>query len=497
MTEKNWKALYEAHDIKKADILSSVLSGAAAKKPAPRRRLRTVLAVCIPVLLLICGLSVYAAAAEAEEYREAVEFFDENSIPTEGMTRGEIKAVYRDVTEKTYSYEKTLEILNDYSVEFRSAELGTLSKEELDLLWNEMAHSDRVLSYYEEKKERISYDVLYGDEKKEENGILRYDRYLVKKENGQEKWRYLVPYEELEFVLPENIHACENGVLLLGCIGGYGSWKEYAAVLYLDKMGNRVWYHKDTEGGLAYDTAVSDGEKIYLFGSGSSGKGAFKTVFTVLDTKGNVLSEHHDTSDRYLRYMAAAKCGDKFFVRYFADSRSQIGTWSENGEKLESYTYSEGGIDYAVKDLISVGGRVYLSADKPKDTYEEFCEKAMEIEREHFGDLVFETEKSIPETDGQLLVLFSGQHTAVLLSVGEDGTVGCAYEIPNAEPGTLSTDEEGNLLWQVIRYDRVLIAPPCLNSRRFDLDCTEFSFVFTPDGQLKEKKEIGYYPSMY
>ena len=35
------------------------------------------------------------------------EFFNEYGLSTEGLTRGEIKEVYRDITARTFSYSKT------------------------------------------------------------------------------------------------------------------------------------------------------------------------------------------------------------------------------------------------------------------------------------------------------------------------------------------------------------------------------------------------------
>ena len=60
------------------------------------------------VLLISAALGGYAITAEAAEYKEAVEFFEEHSLSTKGLSREEIKKVYLDITQKTFSYDKTV-----------------------------------------------------------------------------------------------------------------------------------------------------------------------------------------------------------------------------------------------------------------------------------------------------------------------------------------------------------------------------------------------------
>ena len=68
------------------------------------------LAACL-ALIVIIGSTGFAIAAEAKEYNNAVAFFEENGLSTEGLSRSEVKAVYRDITQKTFSYGKTAEVI--------------------------------------------------------------------------------------------------------------------------------------------------------------------------------------------------------------------------------------------------------------------------------------------------------------------------------------------------------------------------------------------------
>ena len=72
------------------------LGQAPRRKRAPGRPwLRWAAAAC---LVLAVGLAGVAYAAEAREYGAAVQFFDENGLSMEGLSREDVKAVYRDIT---------------------------------------------------------------------------------------------------------------------------------------------------------------------------------------------------------------------------------------------------------------------------------------------------------------------------------------------------------------------------------------------------------------
>ena len=120
MKESKISKVYADHDVDKEQIRINAI-GMASRSNG--RTKRYALAVCASIMLTVAGVSVYAIAEEAREYSEAIEFFDEYCLSTDGLTRSEIKAIYKDITGKTYSYEKTVEIINNYHVEMYSTKL--------------------------------------------------------------------------------------------------------------------------------------------------------------------------------------------------------------------------------------------------------------------------------------------------------------------------------------------------------------------------------------
>ena len=68
------------------------------------------IAACL-ALIAVIGSAAFAFAAEAREYSTAVAYFEENGLTAEGLSRSEVKAVYRDITGKRFSYGKTADVI--------------------------------------------------------------------------------------------------------------------------------------------------------------------------------------------------------------------------------------------------------------------------------------------------------------------------------------------------------------------------------------------------
>ena len=94
-----------------AYIEAASVAPKAGKKRILLRRCG-IIAACF-VLLLLVGCGTYAVKEEAKEYNAALEFFSQYKLSTEGLTRAEIKKVYRDITTESFSYDKTFEVVMD------------------------------------------------------------------------------------------------------------------------------------------------------------------------------------------------------------------------------------------------------------------------------------------------------------------------------------------------------------------------------------------------
>ena len=113
---------------------ASVESGASTAVKAPRFRFRWASAAAALVLFIGAGSVFFAVRAEAKEYNEAMDFFKSNGLSTEGLNRAEIKAIYRDITTKSFTYGKTAEVITG-SIPGYAVDTDSLSPEDLALIW--------------------------------------------------------------------------------------------------------------------------------------------------------------------------------------------------------------------------------------------------------------------------------------------------------------------------------------------------------------------------
>ena len=87
----------------------------------------------IAMLLCVIGLTAHSLSVEAKEYQAAVEFFETNKLSTDGLTRTEVKEIYRDITTNKFQYKKTGEVIvksiknkvPGYSIELKDADSST------------------------------------------------------------------------------------------------------------------------------------------------------------------------------------------------------------------------------------------------------------------------------------------------------------------------------------------------------------------------------------
>ena len=105
MENKTFSATLDDDVLARIEKQTLEKSGLAAPKAKKRIVKRALLLAATFALLLAVTLGAVACAAEQKEYREALNFFEEHNLSTEGLTRGEIKAVYRDITLAFYLFQ--------------------------------------------------------------------------------------------------------------------------------------------------------------------------------------------------------------------------------------------------------------------------------------------------------------------------------------------------------------------------------------------------------
>lgn len=525
MNENNLKKIFEQHDADKEQIRTNVIKIAQSENAEVKRhfRFKPVIAVSICLILIAGSFSWYMITAEAREYKEAISFFNEYQLPADGLTRSEIKSVYKDITMKTYSFEKTKEIINSFSVSMNSTDLGQ-SQKSYDEMWNEYSRSLENQTNSAQNHQGVWYDVEYIDltsqEKDSENDTSEQDtkseeqnqhfsqEVIVKYQDGAQLWRYSAPYD-MYIDINDNVIICDDGVIVYGSKENTGTNTGFATVFMISNSGELLWEYSDTDSATDFEAAAILQNEIALFGHQNNYIGHKYhnyDLFTVVDRDGKRLEYSLTESVQNGLYDTAVKIGNDYLVKQYCRDDDDYGkgphteliSISSEGKLNDKFTYSDKGITYEIQDMIFHNGKVYLSALLPEITDQSFDKQFYELSEEYFNTC--DTADSDSQSDNnrmpddyykRLKDLFAEQYSAVLLICDDSSVVTKVHSVKNARAGTLGLDEKGRLTWQIYRIDSVKNSPLYLSSRIADIIATEFSLAFDDSEKMVEKLEIG------
>ncbi|MFA7206646.1 MAG: hypothetical protein WC102_09995, partial [Saccharofermentanales bacterium] len=121
-------------DETKGKIIAGITAVQEKDALSARRRPRTAV-VAAAVILIVASISGIAVYAENVEYNKAVKFFDEYKLNSEGLTRNDIKIVYKDISTGRFSYGKTMDVIVN-SVGGKELFQEEPNREDIEALWN-------------------------------------------------------------------------------------------------------------------------------------------------------------------------------------------------------------------------------------------------------------------------------------------------------------------------------------------------------------------------
>ncbi len=425
-------------------------------------------------LALVVGLGGAALAAEAKAYGEAVEFFEENSLSTEGLSRSEVKAVYRDITTRRFTCDKTAEVLERA---VPGLEISEPSPEELAALWernlgNEAAPESAVsyrLDVQERFDEALGFDVF-------ERSVLRCER------DGAQVW-------EASFPFYANGRApVSEGLAVWGYTPTWSSGQTtYAWAARVDNAGNVLW-QTQLDHGFQFEhiaavldngdgtwAVISRGDVDYL-------------CLTRLGTDGNELS-FHKTQMGTFGIWNAARLGDGYLVQLgnsMDGETARLAKLDREGNLIDNFTYEGEDCDYHLTDMLEFEGRVYLSAYAvPKQT-----DGGGRHEIADILDYAFSKENWEISSE-ELTPLVRANYTAVLLLCDpEGGEPETFYSVKGSLGGKLSVNEAGELLWNVENVTDTFFSP-ATSSFTIGGTCRVLRCVFDSAGNLLRQEDTG------
>ena len=429
------------------------LEGKRPVKRLGRVRLtrRLLYAGAAAALLIALGAGTYAYAAEAKEYKAAKEFFMDNGLSTEGLTRTELKAVYRDITTESFTYDKTAVVLDRY------LETNGVSG------WGIVLEQDDPESISEawERIKASGSDVCYRCDWKDSMSV-EGDRWTVRHENGvisklvREKAVWTYCSDKMRFTHGMtvkggtlgfgNVPSDQSGVIIEG---EYCPEYERAfrpAVTKLDDEGGFVWFCEWNNGleEEETDTAVENEDGSITVFSHGWGPGGYYTNVTFIDAEGNrkgSVMNHVPDAQSYVEIKYAARFYNGYFVMLYKDGAFSAAEFDLEGNLNNEYRYSDGGREYLIVGIAVCNDRLLISAQSYSGG-----EEIMEM-----------TESGVDMIPEEVFTpLIKADRTAVLLVCDTDGGVPKEfYSVEGAMAGTIAVAENDTVEWDI---ERILTA---------------------------------------
>lgn len=467
--------LFRAFDGVDDDILErSEVS--AARRMAPIFRRWSVLAACLALIVSLAGVTF---AAEAKEYSAAVEFFEDNGLSMEGLSRSDVKAVYRDIAAQRFTYDKTAEVL-ERAVPGLEIDQREPTPEELAALWN------RNVWMNARPKSGISYRVDYQEKPDETRGFDILDRSILEC-CRDETLLWTVEFPGL-YVSVEDILRTSFGTMVWGQNVTWSSEEPtYFTLALVDEGGSILWQRR-LDHGFQYEHV----ERVLDNADGTwavIGRGDFEYLcLSQYDKDGNELS-FCKTQVGNLGIWNAARLGDGYLVQLghmMGGETARLAKLDREGNLIDNFTYEGKDCDYYIKDMAEFGDQVYLSAYAvPKQT-----DEGGRHEIANILGYVFERENWEISSE-ELTPLVRDNYTAVLLLCDvEGGAPETFYSVKGSLGGKLSINDAGELMWEVESVVNTFFSPA---TSSFSIGGTSqvFRYTFDSAGNLLHQEDTG------
>ena len=467
------------------DMVEDVYESTKQKKENPKniwRKWGTV-AACFLLLIAAC-FGTFTVVAEAAEYKAAVQFFNDFGMSTDGLTRGEIKAVYRDITTKSFTYSKTAEVIrNSISADNVGGYEITQddpTPEDIKNLWN---YKNYTGGFIGSTQTGVHYKYRSEYKKDETLGITIHDKSYLEKYNGDELlWSVSVS----DFWI-ENYSIVSDGVIAYGRTDTLSrNQKPHAWMAKIDMDGNIVWKKMLSNGfNREYISAVVENDD-----------GSY-AVFSRGDLKYFCLSQYavdgkethfHKTEVGNYGIWNAARFEDGYIVQLGRNELTQIVKVDREGNITDSFTYNDESFYYFITDMIEFNGNIYLSAYAVPRLSNEEPNAGGRYEIANVLNYLFDN--NICEIASEELTPKVRDNYTALLLVCEPktGKPQEFYSVKGSLGGKLSVSDTGNLLWNVESITSTFFSPV---TSSFTIGGTSyvFRYAFDTSGLLMSQEK--------
>ena len=432
------------------------------------------MAACM-VLIAAIAATALAGVAEAKEYNVALKFFEENGLPVDGLSRSELKAVYRDITEHRFTYGKTAEVIRQ-TVPGWAIPQEDPKPEDLAAVWDwRNPISPRGISF------RI--DSAYVPDEASGLSVLKSSR-LECYRDGEQIW-----VAEFEDVYIEDYATHSDGETVVWGQNDPFQQTRFAWVAQVDQEGAVRWQCR-LDHGFPFEHVVA----AFRNGDGSwdiiSRGGLTYLCYSSFDADGN---------ERFLRKTEignfgirnAARLGDGYLIQLWNGASGDTAILLKmdgDGVLTDNFTYGSDDCDYYITDMIEFEGQVFLSAYAVPKQHDAGG-------RHEIADLLAYTfQKGLggnEVTSEELTPLVRDNYTAMLLMCDpESGQPRTFYSVEGSLGGKLSVNDAGQLEWNVESIVSTFFSP-FTSSFTIGGTCKVFMYTFDAFGNLTGSSDTG------
>ena len=479
-------------------VKAGIVSGARA-----RHRLRR-LAAAAACLVLVLGvtLGTRAYAAEAKEYKAAVIFFRENGLDAEGLSRGEMTAVYRDILTESFTYGRTAEVVQRSLQSDRLETYDIFQTEpdpaDVEALWNYRKGilSETAIGWYRPGAADVRYEINLNP-----GSVFR--------------WTALTRYEEEKMVWSIRFtDFCglvgSGGYLPLAdgvLIWGTTPHQQYVDDILVRNGVRQAYLAKvGADGTLLWQLQLANSPSLEIaYAAADNGDGTY-AVFTAAETGPDEVWLHLiqvDASGQFLscrrvcdasvftNVAQAVKTADGYLLTSFIPDeagRTPLARVTEGGELTVVRSFRSQGKNYLVDHVLSCGGRTYLSvwAVPSGGTSAPYA-----LLQERINTYL--TDHNAAEIPNTALTAMAREYfsAALLVLDGAAGSPVECYAIRGSVGGDLSADDAGNLIWDVERIDSARLQTGDTPGDSLLCMTRVFRYIFGPEGMLLYRQDTG------
>lgn len=471
------------------DSVKRIQNRVYKKTHLKRFSIKTIIMIHMKKILIACCLFLcmilithFATLTEAKEYENAIEFFHQYDLSIDGLTRNEIKNVYRDITAKTFSFSKTAQVIEKrIQVNGHEIFLETPTCDDIENLWNYLNHVEQYESVHSNKS--ITYEYSSVDKFSNQYGFLIFDHSQLNQiKDNQLQWSLTIT----DFMI-ENICEIETGLYAYGTSIDYHHNQSFSAwISKIDENGNILWMSQ-LDHGFENEQIIkvieNPDKSIAVFSYGN-----FSTFsFSLYDENGNLLNSSK-TDLQETRIDTIVRCNDGYIVQLtdFQTNSSRIEKLDSFGNFTFSYSYFDNDCFYHIIDLTEINGNIYLSADViPKSIHSSESQDAISS---YIQDLYNNDIDEI--SPSEFTPNIKNNVTAMLLICDLDhGTPQEYYSVKGSWAGKLELSDDHNLIWHVENILSAQLAPRNISSHSYRGQSILYQYIFDQKGLLIQQRK--------